>query len=178
MLPSMRSALAAMTAPLLGLLLGLPLHAAQAEPDAPAPEAKPEASEPEASNTEAVQREATELLQALKAYSAAQKDELAQQARKTFATLDQRIQVLQTRLEQRSDEMGQAARQQARERLEQLRQQRQQAGEWVENMQSSSGEAWDEMKHGFTAAYRDLHAAWKRSEAAFDSEPEAAEPSP
>ncbi|MBU0680779.1 MAG: hypothetical protein KKD73_05085 [Proteobacteria bacterium] len=114
-----------------------------------------------------VKKETKELLQALKSYSAAQRDEAIEKTRSTLEHLDKRIDALEKRLDNDWDKMDQTAKKNARASLKELRSQRTKVAEWFGGLKSSSTEAWDHMKEGFSEAFTSLHQAWEKSEKAF-----------
>ena len=118
----------------------------------------------------AVKQEAQDLMQALKSYSADQRDEALQQAGKTLDKLDKRIDALETDIKDNWEQMSKAARKETRENLKALREQRNQVAEWYGSMKTSSADAWEEMKKGFSNAYEALSNAWAESVKEFDSD--------
>lgn len=117
-----------------------------------------------------VKQEAQDLMEALKSYSADQRDEAVQQAGKTLDKLDKRIDELETDIKENWEQMSKAARKQTRENLQALRHQRNQVAEWYGSMKTSSADAWEEMKKGFSNAYEALSNAWAESVEEFDSD--------
>ncbi|KEA62678.1 hypothetical protein ADIMK_3150 [Marinobacterium lacunae] len=83
--------------------------------------------------------------------------------------MDQRIDALQAKIDQNFDDMSDAARQEAREDMKTLRKLRNKTAEWYGSMKTSSADAWDQMKKGFSNAYKDLAEAWEKSEKALGS---------
>lgn len=116
-----------------------------------------------------VKKETKELLQALKSYSAAQRDEAIEKTRSTLEHLDKRIDALEKRIDNNWDKMDQTAKKNARASLKELRKQRTKVAEWFGGLKSSSIEAWDHMKEGFSDALNSLHQAWEKSEKAFSA---------
>lgn len=90
---------------------------------------------------EEVKQETQDLIQALKAYSADQRDEAIQQTKGALDNLDERIDALETRIHNNWDKMDKAARQRARASLKALRKQRTQVAEWYGSLKSSSVDA-------------------------------------
>tara|TARA_R110002096_G_scaffold46310_21_gene123580 strand:- start:1695 stop:2114 length:420 start_codon:yes stop_codon:yes gene_type:complete len=114
-----------------------------------------------------VRSETRELLQALKSYTAEQKDAAMAVTTSTLEKLDQRIDAVESRVDENWNRMDQAARKQARASLKALRQERVQVAEWYGGMRSSSADAWEHMKRGFSNAYQALSDAWEKSEHEF-----------
>jgi len=111
-----------------------------------------------------VKQETVELLDALKSYGAAQRDEALQKSRAALDNIDRRIEALESKLFEQWDEMDQATREQARSSLQALREQRTQVAEWYGSMKSGSASAWGHVKQGFSEAYQALQEAWEKSE--------------
>ena len=117
-----------------------------------------------------VKQEAQNLLEALKGYGAAQRDEAVQKTKEALAKLDQRIDELETRIDDSWDQMNEAAREQARASLRTLRKQRIELAEWYGSWKDSSADAWEHMKKGFSDAYEGLYDAWEKAEMEFKSD--------
>lgn len=116
---------------------------------------------------EEVKRETQDLLQTIGAYTADEKDEAVKKAKELINNLDERIDVLEAKIDKNWDQMSEATRTQARESLKALRKQRNQVAEWYGSMKTSSANAWDRMKNGFSDAYKALADAWEKSEKEF-----------
>jgi hypothetical protein len=114
-----------------------------------------------------VGRETEELLRTLKSYSIEQRDEAVRKATAALEKLDQHIDSLEKRLDENWAKMDQAARQNARASLKDLHRQRNLVAEWYGSMKSSSAGAWEQMKTGFSEAYKSLQKAWEKSEKEF-----------
>lgn len=112
----------------------------------------------------AVRQEVADAAEAIKNYSADQRDEAAQQAKAALDALDARIEALEARIDKNGDKMDQAARAQARSTLKALRQQRIQVAEWYGGLKDSTTAAWDHMKKGFSDAYKSLRSSWEKAE--------------
>lgn len=127
------------------------------------------ASKPEKTTAKEVKQEAQDLLEALKGYTADQRDEAIQKTKIALDDLDNRIDALETRIDNNWDKMNKTAREKARADLKALRKQRTNAAEWYGSLKSSSAGAWEQMKKGFSDAYKDLADAWEKVEKEFDS---------
>lgn len=125
--------------------------------------AQAQASEDKAS-VERVSQEADDLMRALKAYGAAQREEALAKAKTTLESLDRRIDALEARVDAQWDKMDDVARDKARMSLKVLRQQRREVAMWFGSMRDGSAEAWDEIKAGFADAYQALNEAWQKTE--------------
>ena len=117
-----------------------------------------------------VKREARDFIHALKAYSADQRDEALRKAKAALDDLDQRIDVLERRIDDNWDKMDKAARRHARDSMDALRKRRTQVAEWYGSLKNSSVDAWGHMKKGFSDAYKSLYDAWEKSEKEFGSD--------
>lgn len=113
-------------------------------------------------SAEEIKKEAQDLLKALNAYTAEQKDEAVSRSKTALERLDKRIDELESRIDKSWDKMDRAAREKARESLKELRRQRNKAAEWYGSLKSSSSDAWEHVKKGFSDAYKALNEAWKK----------------
>jgi len=119
--------------------------------------------------TEDVKQETEELLQSLKSYSIDQKDEAIKQAKVALDKLDSRIDALEARIDSQWDSMTKPAREKARSSLKYLRKQRTELAELYGRLKSDSGDAWYDIKQGFSDAYSRLHESWEKAEKEFES---------
>ena len=127
-------------------------------------------SSSENASIEDVKQEAQDLMQALKAYTADQRDEAIQKTSAALDNLDQRIDALEARIDNNWDKMDEAAREKARASLKALRKQRTEVAEWYGSLKNSSVDAWGHMKKGFSDAYGALSNTWEKSENEFGSD--------
>ena len=118
---------------------------------------------------EDVKKQTQELLQTLKAYTADQRDEAVQKTKAALDDLDKRIDALEAQVDADWDKMDSAAREKARANLKALREQRTRVAEWYGQLKSSSVDAWQDVKKGFSDAYRALDEAWEKAEKDFKS---------
>jgi len=116
---------------------------------------------------EDIKQQTQELLQSLKTYTAAQRDEAVQKTKEALFNLDTRIDELEKNIDCHWDKMDDAAREKATVTLRALRKQRIQAAEWFGSMKNSSADAWERMKKGFSDAYKDLDDTWQKAEKEF-----------
>ncbi len=110
-----------------------------------------------------VKEEVAESAEAIREYSAEQRDEAVQAAKETLARLDARIEAMQAKLDENWDEMDQAARQRSSDALKALKRQRTEVAEWYGGMKHSSAEAWEDVKKGFVDSYRSLGDAFGKA---------------
>ncbi len=115
-----------------------------------------------------VQQEAQDLIEALKGYTADQRDAAIQRSKRALDILDTRIDELETKIADDWDQMSSAAREKTRESLKTLRKKRNDVAEKYGSLKASSTSAWEEMKQGFSDAYEDLSDAWAKSVNEFD----------
>ena len=113
---------------------------------------------------EDVKKESKDLIQTLKGYSAAQRDEAIARIKVTLDDLDQRITALEATIDANWEKMDKTARENARLRLQELHKERTEVAEWYGSLKSSSAEAWEQTKKVFSEAYKDLNEAWEKSE--------------
>ena len=116
-----------------------------------------------------VKQETQDLVKALGAYTAGQRDKAVQKAKTALNNMDKRIDVLEKRIDDNWDQMNKAAREKARTNLKTLRKQRTEAAEWYGSLKASSAGAWEHTKKGFSEAYKALGDAWERSANEFDA---------
>lgn len=114
-----------------------------------------------------VSKEVREALEAIKKYSAEQRDEALKKVSIAIDNLDARISDLEERMEQKWDSMDQAAREKARATLKSLRQKRNKLAEWYGGMQHSSSKAWKHVKEGFLKSYEALLEAYDKAKKEF-----------
>ncbi|MFT5657300.1 MAG: hypothetical protein ACI9KN_000573 [Gammaproteobacteria bacterium] len=114
-----------------------------------------------------IQEETRELLQALKTYTAAQRDEAIQKIKTAQINLDRRIEVLEKKIAKSWEETDQTTRDRSLATLQALRQQRTQVAEYYGSLKTSSTAAWGHFKEGFSTAYGELHKAWQKAEKEF-----------
>ena len=114
-----------------------------------------------------VRQEVDDLIQALKGYGAEQRDEAIQKTSDAMDRLDERIDRLETRIDDNWDQMDKVAREKARKSLRALREQRTKLAEWYGGWKNSSGNAWEDMKKGFSDAYQALSDTWEKAEGEF-----------
>ncbi len=120
------------------------------------------------SSLEDIRQETQDLIKALKTYSIDQRDEVVRKAKAALDNLDNRIDALETRIDNNWDKMDKAAREKARTTLRALRKQRTRVAEGYGSLKSSSADAWEHMKKGFSDAYQKLYDAWEKTEKEFE----------
>lgn len=111
-----------------------------------------------------VKEETRELIETLKGYGVEQREEALLKTNKALAALDQKIDVLETRIDESWERMDKAARDKARASMRALREKRTDVAEWYGSWKVSSANAWEHMKTGFADAYQALHEAWEEAE--------------
>ena len=116
-----------------------------------------------------VKKEVSEAAEAIKHYSADQRDEAVNKAKAVLDSLDAKIDKLQATIEQKWGKMDQAARGKAQAALDDLKEQRKRLAESYDAMKRSSAGAWEHVKKGFSDSYADLHDAWQKAEKEFDN---------
>jgi Skp family chaperone for outer membrane proteins len=110
-----------------------------------------------------VSQEVKEALDAIKSYSAEQRDEAAKKVKVALKDLDARIQGMEDRLEKKWGQMDQAAREKARSAMQSLRKKRNELAEWYGGMKHSSANAWEQAKKGFLDSYDSLSKAFDKA---------------
>ena len=124
---------------------------------------------------EKIEQETRDLLQSLKTYTIEQRDEAIQKTKVALDNLDQRIDTMETSIDNNWEKMDAAARAKARDSLRALRRQRTQVAEWYGSLKNSSAAAWGHMKQGLADAYRALYKAWQQSEKDFRPDKQASQ---
>jgi len=132
-------------------------------------------SEKKPTSFEDVQKEMDDLLATLKNYSANEQDKAVERAKDVLEKIDQRIETLETEIDRNWETMSEEARKKSRQSLKELRQQRLKAAEWFGSLKTSSVVAWEQIKQGFSDAYRAFTKSWKESEKEIDSAVESAD---
>lgn len=125
------------------------------------------ATKSEKTSLEDVRKESKDLIQTLKGYSAAQRDEAIEKIKVTLYDLDQRINALEKDIDANREKMDKAAREKARVSLQELRKERTKVAEWYCSLKSSSAEAWEQTKKVFSEAYLGLNNEWEKVEKEF-----------
>jgi small-conductance mechanosensitive channel len=136
-------------------LLGIGTAAAASEPP------KEETGKPLATET---RQELADAAEAVKNFTVEKREEAAKKAQAALEALDVRINALEKQIDRDWDKMDKAAREQARNTLKTLREQRVQVAEWYGGLKNSTASAWEEMKKGFSAAYKALRLSWEKAE--------------
>jgi hypothetical protein len=121
-----------------------------------------------------LQQEWADTVQALKRYSAAQRDTALARAEQTLDAMDRRIEQLEVRTEKQWDKLGHSAREARKASLRTLRTQRNRVAEWYGGMKHSSAGAWESVKQGFIDSYATLSESFGEAWQAFDSDKDAA----
>jgi len=124
-----------------------------------------------------VKREWAETVEALKHYSAAQRDAAVDRAEQTLDAMDRRIEQLEARTRHQWGKLTQSAREAREATLQRLRMQRNQAAEWYGGMKHSSAGAWESVKQGFIDSYAVLSDSFREARDEF-GEDEAQAPAP
>lgn len=116
-----------------------------------------------------VKQETKEALQTIKSYSFEQRDKAVKEVKTVLNDLDGRIDRMQSRVEQKWDQMDQSSRELERNRLKALREKRNKLSEWYGGLQHSSAGAWKHVKEGFIEGYESVASAFDKAEDEFSS---------
>lgn len=144
-----RAIMAAAAAAVLSITLALPSQAALS------PEDK--------TSIKDVKQETRDLIESIQSYSVDQRDQAIQEIEVAIASLDQRIDALQKRVDRQWSGMTAEARENARSSLDALQRQRQELAQWYAELQESSASAWSDIRKGFSKAYRNINKAWEKA---------------
>lgn len=107
-----------------------------------------------------VHEETAEAIEAIKQYSAAQRDQALARAKALIEELDVRIAELKTWMNQHWGQMQVAARQHMQNTLSQLEAQRADLAKAYDTLEASSSSAWEDVKQGFLKSYQTLRKAF------------------
>ncbi|MDF2177157.1 hypothetical protein P2G88_02720 [Aliiglaciecola sp. CAU 1673] len=124
-------------------------------------------AEQSTSNLEEVRKETEELMQAIKAYSAEQKEQAIAKTAEALEKLDERIDKLDKQLAEQWQDLDESTRQERQAFLDKLKVQRAELADWLAKMKDSSSGAWGELKAGFADAYEKLAEAWEKAKEKF-----------
>jgi chromosome segregation ATPase len=113
--------------------------------------------------------EVSEAMEAVKSYSAEQRDEALARADEALTELDTAIERYDAKLREDWAQMSEAAREKATTAMRELRETRNDMAEWYGALRHSADSAWDDIKSGFAAAYDELQAAWQDADDASGS---------
>ena len=116
---------------------------------------------------EDVKKESRDLIQALKGYSVAQRDEAIAKIKEALAHIDQRINALEITIGKNWDKMDKEAQEKTRASLAELRKERTVVAELSDSLKSGSVDAWEDIKKGFSDAYVDFNADLEKFESEF-----------
>ena len=119
-----------------------------------------------------VKREWADAMEALKSYSAAQRDVALARASETLDAMDQRIDRLEDRAQEQWEELSESAREKREASLRALRKQRNEVAQWYGGMKHSSAGAWESVKRGFIESYGVLSESFSEAWNEFDSDEE------
>lgn len=111
-----------------------------------------------------VKQETMEAIEAIKKYSIEKKDKAVREVKVVLEDLDTRIDRMQSRIENKWNEMDQASRESARKTIQALRKKRNELSEWYGGMKHSSADAWDHVKEGFVEGYEAVANAFDKAE--------------
>ena len=122
----------------------------------------------EGTTTEEVKQEIKEAFEAVKNYTADQRDEAVKKIKVTMGKIDGQIEIMEDHIGKKWDRMDQAARQKARSTIASLRKQRNELAEWYGGLKYSSAEAWGQVRNGFLKSYEALSKAFGKAENEFE----------
>lgn len=120
---------------------------------------------------EDLKKEMGDAAQALRNFSADQRDEAMRKVKPVLDDLDARIQQLEAQLRETWGQMDEGARKRGADALEALRRQRNTVAEWYGALQHSSADAWEKTKKGFSDAYDTLKGTWEKARKDVSPEP-------
>ncbi|MBI3803849.1 MAG: hypothetical protein HY282_08825 [Nitrospirae bacterium] len=110
-----------------------------------------------------VGQEVQEAVDAIKKYSADQRDEAVKKGRAVLDHLDVEIAAMESKMKKNWGRMEESARKSATASLEAIKKERAEVAKWVGSMTQSSAAAWEEVKKGFVESYQTLHESFDRA---------------
>jgi DNA repair exonuclease SbcCD ATPase subunit len=116
---------------------------------------------------ENVEKQVGEAADAIKRYSADQRDEALSKAKAAMDALDAKIDKLEASIRRNWEKMDQATRRKAQAALDELKRQRKRMSESYGALKQSSAGAWEHVKNGFADSYEDLRDAWQKAKDEF-----------
>ena len=122
----------------------------------------------EGSSLKDVKKEVAEAAEAIKHYSADQRDEALDKAKSAMESLNAEIDRLRASIDDKWSKMDKAARHKARAALDGLQEQRRRMAESYAALKESSADTWGHVRKGFSDSFEDLHEAWQKAEKEFD----------
>jgi hypothetical protein len=114
--------------------------------------------------TKEVKEKVVEAAEAIKNYSADQRDEAVKKAKAALDDLDVRIDRMESQLDKKWNQMDQAARRKATATLTALRKQRNEVAEWYGGLKHGASDAWEDVKKGFLKSYQELRDAFDKAQ--------------
>lgn len=115
-------------------------------------------------SSENPKEEVKEAAEAIGNYTVEQKDEAVAESKELMEKLDDKISVWESKMDANWADLKESSKENYRKSLREMRQQRNELSEWYGSMKHSSGEAWDEVKDGFSSTYDGLVDAYSDSE--------------
>lgn len=122
---------------------------------------------PQQADADEADKDLSQQLDKLSAYTAAQRDEAIQEARAALTAIDERIARLQTSLAKSGDQITSTAREGMNTSIDALESQRQDLSEWMGGLMHSSEQAWQHVQTGFVDAYRAFAEQLDKAEKSF-----------
>jgi chromosome segregation ATPase len=111
--------------------------------------------------------EATEMI---KKYSVEQRDEAVKSMKSTLNDMDNRIEEMESDLNEKWGRMSKSAREQKQKSIRALKKKRNEVAEWYGGLKHGSANAWNEIKSGFSNAYKALGEAMNKAESSLPKE--------
>ncbi len=116
------------------------------------------------SSLDKVKKETAESAQAISEYSVEQRDEAIKKAQAVIREIDNDINSLETRLNEKWAKMDQASRKNSEASLNELREKRKVVNEWYGSLQNSSASTWENVKKGFAESCRKVRDTFSKTE--------------
>lgn len=107
-------------------------------------------------------QEVKEAVEAIKEYSADQRDEAVKKGKAVLDHLDGRIEQMESKLKKEWEQMSESTRKTAKTSLEGIKKQREKVAEWYGSLKESSAGAWENTKKGFLESYQAVHDSFDK----------------
>ncbi len=125
----------------------------------------------EVTTLEDVKKKLSEAFTSITRFSADQRDQAAEAARRDLAQLDRQIDKLdEDQMNRKWDQLSEETRQNWRKTRGALKKKRVEAAEWYGGVKRGSVDAWDEIKRGYDKAFSELNKAWQKAREDFTTE--------
>ena len=103
-------------------------------------------------------------LQAMKTFSAKNKDHAIEKVDSALTRLDKRIEVIEEKMQSKWQDMDSKTRIEAQKSLDALRKNRERVASWMTQLKASSSDTFSDLKSSVSGAFNKLQDSWKNAE--------------